>query len=156
MGNILTQPMINMSKPLLNQSGGTLNNLLHEAQLFQALLSVGQAELPTELKPHLIGVGFEQSTLLLQIDEGIWATQLRFFEPAVLNVYQTHFPHLALTRVKIHILPKSEVKQRVRKISSYPSSADAQTMHNIADKVTSKGLKAALLKLSQRAPESTD
>lgn len=145
-----------MSKPLLNQSGGTLNNLLQEAQLFQALLSVGQAELPPELRPHLLGVGFERGILMLQIDEGIWATQLRFFEPAVLNVYQTHFPHLALSRVKIHILPKAQSSQRPHKIRSYPNQDDAQTMHCIANNVTSTGLKTALLKLSQRAKTSND
>ncbi|WP_127470256.1 DciA family protein [Thiomicrorhabdus aquaedulcis] len=145
-----------MLKPLLNQSGGALNHLLQEAQLFQALLSVGQAQLPPELQAHLIGVGFEQSTLILQIDESIWATQLRFFEDTVLNVYKTHFPHLALTRVKIHIFPKSQTPIKVPKTSSFPSDTDAQTMQLIARNTDSQGLKMALLKLSQRAQPATD
>ncbi|NPA72658.1 MAG: hypothetical protein GXO35_07500, partial [Gammaproteobacteria bacterium] len=60
-------------KPLLKQASGALNTLLENAQLFQALLEVAQDGLPADLKPHIIGVSFEQNSLLIQIDESIWA-----------------------------------------------------------------------------------
>ncbi|MDG6774044.1 DUF721 domain-containing protein [Thiomicrorhabdus sp. ZW0627] len=141
-------------KPLLNKQSGTLGNLIQEAQLFQALLEVGQDCLPEELKPHLVGVSFEQNTLILQIDDNIWATQLRFYEPNLLGIYQSHFPHLQLNKTKIQVIPIAVAPTPRRKVSTTPSSEDAEEMRKIGEKVKSEGLKAALEKLSQRAAES--
>jgi len=141
-------------KPLLNQAQGALKNLLEDAQLFQALLEVGQDTLPSELQPHLIGVSFEQNILLLQIDEAIWATQLRFYEPNLLGIYQEHFPHLELTRVKVHVLPQTPPPIKMKKEVTHPSQQDAQQMLEISQNVKSKGLKNALESLSLRAKKN--
>jgi len=138
-------------KPLLNQAHGALKNLLEDAQLFQALLEVGQDSLPIELQPHLIGVSFEKNSLLLQIDEAVWATQLRFYEPNLLGIYQEHFPHLELNRVKVHILPKTPTPIKPKKLVTPPSEEDALEMLKISQKVKSQGLKKALASLSLRA-----
>jgi len=141
-------------KPLLNQAHGALKNLLADAQLFQALLEVGQDSLPMDLQPHLVGVSFEQNTLLLQIDESIWATQLRFYEPNLLGIYQEHFPHLELKKVKVQVLPQSPEPHRTKKIVTPPSVADAEQMLEISTKVKSKGLSEALKTLSLRAKKN--
>ena len=124
---------------------------MREAELYQALLEVGQACLPNELMPHLIGVGFEKNTLILQIDDNIWATQLRFFEPNLLGIYQTNFPHLELNRTHIKVLPISEPPAVKRKVSTHPSQEDANEMQKIAATIQSKGLQNALNKLSLRS-----
>jgi hypothetical protein len=141
-------------KPLLKQANGALNNLLQDAQLFQALLDVGQDGLPLDLKPHLIGVSFDQQTLILQLDESIWATQLRFYEPNVLGAFQEHFPHLELNRVKVTILPQPKEIRKVREVTSYPSAEDASIMNGIGDEIEAEGLRGALKKLSLRAQKN--
>ncbi len=141
-------------KPLLKQASGALNNLLEDAQLFQALLDVGQDGLPRDLKPHLIGVSFDQQTLILQLDESIWATQLRFYEPNLLGTFQEHFPHLELNRVKVNILPQPKEVRKVRQVTSYPSAEDAQEMNSMGDAIESEGLSNALKKLSLRAQKN--
>jgi len=141
-------------KPLLNQASGALNNLLQDAQLYQALLEVGQDALPNDLKPHLIGVSFEHQLLILQLDEAIWATQLRFYEPTLLGLFQEHFPHLELNRVKVKVLPQPKTAQKVWQVASYPSDEDANEMDQISASVKSKGLKEALKKLSLRAKKN--
>ncbi len=141
-------------KPLLKQASGALNNLLQDAQLFQALLEVGQDGLPRDLKPHLIGVSFDQQTLILQLDESIWATQLRFYEPNLLGTFQEHFPHLELNRVKVNILPQPKEIHKVREVTSYPSAEDALEMNAISDEIHSEGLSNALKKLSLRAQKN--
>ena len=138
-------------KPLLNQAKGALKNLMDNAQVFQALLDVGQENLPSDLRPHLVGVSFEQQTLLLQLDEAIWATQLRFYEPNLLAIYQQHFPHLELNRVKVNILPKQIEPQKKVHIMQPPSSDAGNEMRQISEQVESEGLKQALLSLSKRA-----
>lgn len=140
-------------KPLLNRQSSLLKNLMREAELYQALLEVGQQCLPSELKAHLVGVGFEKNVLILQIDNNIWATQLRFFEPTILTVYQENFPHLELNRTHIKVLPIGEAPRVKRKVKTHPSQEDALEMQTLAGQVESKGLQAALLKLSLRANE---
>ncbi|MDX1353163.1 MAG: DciA family protein [Thiomicrorhabdus sp.] len=141
-------------KPLLNQAQGALKNLLADAQLFQALLEVGQDSLPAELQPHLIGVSFDKNTLLLQLDESIWATQLRFYEPNLLGIYQEHFPHLELRSVKVHVLPQQPAPNRTKRVITPPSNQDAQEMLKISQSVKSKGLSEALKLLSLRAKKN--
>ncbi|MGM0541097.1 MAG: DciA family protein [Pseudomonadota bacterium] len=141
-------------KPLLKQATGALNNLLQDAQLFQALLDVGQDGLPYDLKPHLIGVSFDQQTLILQLDESIWATQLRFYEPNLLGAFQEHFPHLELNRVKVNILPQPKEIRKVRQVTSYPSTEDAQEMNDMGNAISSEGLSNALKNLSLRAQKN--
>ncbi|MBD3754512.1 MAG: DUF721 domain-containing protein [Gammaproteobacteria bacterium] len=143
-------------KALLNKQSATLANLIEEAQLYQALLQVGQEALPEALKPHLVGVGFEQNTLILQIDDNLWSTQLRFFEPTVLAIYQQHFPHLKLQRTQIRVLPISEPPRPKRAVTSTPSAQDAEQMQAIASEIKSPGLKKALERLSQRAEPSSE
>jgi len=138
-------------KPLLNRQSSLLKNLMREAELFQALLEVGQRCLPSELQSHLVGVSFERNTLILQIDDNLWTTQLRFFEPNLLNVYRDHFPHLELNKTQVKVLPISELPTVKRKVSTHPSEEDATEMKNMAQGIKSEGLQKALLKLSQRA-----
>lgn len=140
-------------KPLLNRQSHLLKNLMREAELYQALLEVGQHCLPVELKPHLVGVGFEKHVLILQIDDNIWSTQLRFFEPSILTVYQESFPHLELNRTHIKVVPIGEPPRPKRKVTTHPSLEDAAAMQTLAGHVESKGLQAALMKLSLRANE---
>lgn len=141
-------------KPLLNQAQGALKNLLADAQLFQALLEVGQDSLPVDLQPHLIGVSFEKNTLLLQLDESVWATQLRFYEPNLLGIYQEHFPHLELRMVKVHVLPQSPEPVRTKKNITPPSNEDAERMLEMSKNIKSQGLSEALKSLSLRAKKN--
>lgn len=92
--------------------------------------------------------------MILQLDEAIWATQLRFYEPTLLGLFQEHFPHLELNRVKVKILPQPKATQKVWQVTSYPSNEDAYEMNQISATVQSKGLKEALKKLSLRAKKN--
>ncbi|MEA3405127.1 MAG: DciA family protein [Pseudomonadota bacterium] len=143
-------------KPLLNSQSSSLKKLMEQAELYQALLEVGQMCLPTELQSHLVGVSFESNTLILQIDDNIWTTQLRFFEPNLLNVYRDHFPHLELNKTQVKVLPISETPTAKRAVTTHPSHKDAEEMQNLAKVIRSKGLQEALLKLSRRADSEED
>lgn len=138
-------------KSLLNQSGHGLTQIIEQAELFQALLALGQNCLTDKLKPHLIGVSFEDHTLICQLDDNLWSTQLRFFEPELLQVYQTHFPHLNLQKIKIQILPLAERTLPKPQTMERPSPSCAQEMQSLSEKIENTGLKNALLKLSKRA-----
>lgn len=138
-------------KPFFSETNGALQQLLEDAQLFQALLEVGQEALPANIRTHLVGVGFDKQTLVLQIDDAIWATQLRFYEPNLLSLYQTHFPHLELNRVKVKVILEPTETRPKREVASYPSDQDAEEMLSLSQHVESDGLRKALQQLSLRA-----
>lgn len=133
----------------LQQSGGALSSLLENAQMFEALLELGRQELPTPLNQHLIGTFFEGNTLFLQIDEGVWATQLRFYEPTVLAVFQHNLPHLELTRVKVQVIPKIQEPKKPRRTMRPLSRQNALQMRELSEHIDSPKLRDALQKLSQ-------
>lgn len=133
----------------LNQKGGALHDLLENAQMFQALLELGKDGLPEPLNQHLIGVFFDEEVLILQIDHAVWATQLRFYEPHILGVFQQNLPHLKLQRVKVKIVPpKAETPKRQLKMAPL-SKQNAMQMRELSEHIESDKLKAALQKLSE-------
>lgn len=136
-------------KPALKQKGSALSELLENAQMFQALLELGRDVLPEELKPHLVGVFFEERNLILQIDQQIWATQLRFYEPNILGVFQENLPHLQLTRILVKVTPKpKEPEKRTLKMQPL-SKQNALQMRELSEHTESQQLRKSLEKLSQ-------
>jgi hypothetical protein len=138
-------------KPILNKAQGNLKNLLESAKVYQALLESGRDHLPLAMQEHLLGVSFEDQTLLLQIDSPAWATRMRYYEPTILGTFQQNFPHLQLNKVKVSVLPLEEQPKPKKEIVSHPSESDAEHMRQLSEDVESDELSAALLRLSQRA-----
>ncbi len=133
----------------LNQKGGALSELLENAQMFQALLELGRDGLPAPLNEHLIGVFFEENVLILQIDQAVWATQLRFYEPNILGVFQHNLPHLNLQRVKVKVIPQTK-EPTERGCQMEPlSKQNALQMRELSEHIESDNLKNALQRLSK-------
>ncbi len=139
---------------LLNQSGNGLNNIIEQVQLYQALLDLGKSCLPHKIAQHLIGVSFEKNTLICQLDDNLWTTPLRFHSSDLLSAYQTHFPHLKLNSFKVQIIPLAERKVLKAVTMEKISLTTAKEMQDLSKKVTSKGLKQALKKLSKHTEDS--
>ncbi len=134
----------------LKQTGDGLNNIMEQVQLYQALLDLGKSCLPHKLAQHLAGVSFEKNNLICQLDDNLWATQLRFHAPEILAAYRNHFPHLNLNNLKIQIIPLAERKILKPVTMEKLSKNVAIEMQSLSQKVTSKGLKQALENLSKR------
>lgn len=74
-----------MSMHILEHDNKMLKSLvdhLHELQEFNVLLS---QHLPTEIVKHCQVVKFEKNCLFVMVDNGHWATQLRFNIPDLMN-----------------------------------------------------------------------
>lgn len=137
-------------KSLLQQSG-QLERLIEQTQLYEALLSVGQEVLPDKIAKHLVGVSFEEQTLLLQIDDNLWITKLRFYEAELLGIYQSHFPHIRLNKVKIQVIPIAEKRKPKPKKIEHPTEEMGKEFIDLSKTIEHKGLKSALEKLAARA-----
>lgn len=139
-------------KSLLHQTS-QLERLVEQTQLYQALLSIAKEALPEKLARHLIGVSFEQANLLLQIDDNLWVTKLRFYEQEILQLYQTNFPHLRLQRVFIKVVPIAEAKLPKKKKIEPPSQTASASFLELSENTEHAGLKQALERLSKRAKQ---
>lgn len=117
--------------------------------MYQALLDLGRDVLPQELAVHLVGVFFEKERLILQIDQSIWATQLRFYEPSVLGVFQESFPHLHLKRVLVKVVPPAPEPEKRPLQMEQLSKQNALQMRELSEHIESPDLKAALQRLSR-------
>lgn len=135
-------------KHLLNEPG--LVKLFQQAELYQALLDLGQSALPDNLASHLVGVSIEQQSLICLVDGANWASKLRFFEQALLHHYDQNLPHLNLNQIQFKIMMGSHDKPRTKKAANRPDALAAQQMQALSKEVSPK-LADALKKLSQRA-----
>ena len=126
------------------------DQLIEQTQLYQALLEVAQSQLPAKLAAHLLGVSFEGRTLVLQLDDALWKSKMRFYENEILALFQHHFPHLQLNQVKLTVIPLRE-ERRPRKVQMAPPPKEAAAeMFRLSEQVQSEGLKQVLQRLGQR------
>jgi len=140
-------------KTAFEQAQNGFQQLIEQTQLYQALLEVAQTQLPAKLAQHLIGVGFEGQTLILQLDDNLWKTKLRFYETEILTLYQHHFPHLSLNQVQIHIIPLQQEKKPKKIPMPPPDKKTGAQFFHLSEQVKSEGLKKVLQRLGQRAFE---
>lgn len=136
-------------KHLLKEPG--LVKLFQQAELYQALLDLGRANLPTDLAPHLIGISIDQNKLVCLTQHAVWASKLRFFEQALLHDFTTHLPHLKLNQVIFKVVADEQKPAAKKRTVLRPDLQAAQQMKALSEQLENKQLAQALLRLSQRA-----
>ncbi|WFE67826.1 DciA family protein [Thiomicrospira sp. R3] len=142
-----------MMKHSLEQPG--LVKLFQQAQLYQALHELAQAELPANLAEHLVGVSIDQQSLICLVNNPAWASKLRFFEQNLLGCFQRNLPHLQLNQVQFKIMLDFQQANQVKRPANRPDPQSAQQMREMSKHLPDK-LAQALTKLSQRALEGSD
>ena len=128
----------------------SLMKLFQQAELYQALLELGQSALPDNLVEHLVGVSIEQQTLVCLVDGANWASKLRFFEQSLLHHYDQNLPHLKLNQIHFKVMLDSGKPARVKRSANRPDAEAAEQMIKLSENLPPK-LADALTKLSQRA-----
>ncbi len=136
-------------KHLLKEPG--LVKLFQQAELYQALLDLGRANLPTDLAPHLIGISIDQNKLVCLTQHAVWASKLRFFEQTLLHEFATHLPHLKLNQVIFKVVADEQKPAAKKRTVQRPDLQAAQQMKALSEQLENKQLAQALLRLSQRA-----
>lgn len=135
-------------KHLLKESG--LTKLFQQAELYQALLELGQSVLPGNLATHLTGVSIEQQTLICLTDGANWASKLRFFEQTLLHHFDQNLPHLQLNQVYFKVMVDLDTPAGIKRSPNRPDTEAAEQMKTLS-KTLSPKLADALTKLSERA-----
>lgn len=136
-------------KHLLKEPG--LVKLFQQAELYQALLDLARANLPTELAPHLTGISIDQNKLVCLTEHAVWASKLRYFEQTLLQDFNGHLPHLKLNQVVFKVMLDGQEPIVKKRLVQAPDTQAAQQMKALSEQLGNSKLAQALLRLSQRA-----
>ena len=136
---------------LLQQRSDHLSMLLSQVRLLRRITSVIRNVLPESLSLHCHAANIDGDTLVIGCDSSTWAAKLRYQLPHVLNRLSDHrdLPVFRLIRVRVQPLEQGNPRTSIHRLSmpEHTAALIASVAHGTAD----PELKAALLRLSQRA-----
>lgn len=141
-------------KPLLEQPG--LQRLLDQASLYGALLETAQSALPGELAEQLIGVSLDGETLIVQVEQAVWATRLRYAAPQLLDAFSRTFPHLKLTQCKVKISPLPRLHPVEKRVASLPPDSAIEEMETLSRLIEDENLAKRLQRLAESARKARE
>lgn len=113
----------------------------------QNLLKLLKSVLPTPLESHALYAVTGLNKVLLYTDSAVWATQLRFFFPSMLEKLH-HAGFARIDSVQVRLLDCG-VDKTVRRKPRLPNRGNIHLVRQTASQQQDKRLTAALLKLSK-------
>jgi len=137
---------------LLSEDSGTrLSQIVSKSKELQTLDKILNETLEAPLRDHCIVANFRNGTLVIEIDNGSWATQFRYLTPTLLEPLRKHKAFAGLSRIEFYISP--ETKKSIKKeeyTGPSPTLAEqtAELLNLTAEGIDDPELKAALKKLS--------
>lgn len=141
-------------KPLLDQPG--LQRLLDQAGLYGALLETARSALPEELAEQVIGVSLDGETLIVQVEQAVWATRLRYAAPQLLDNFARAFPHLKLTQCKVKIGPLPRPQPVEKRTASLPPDSAIKEMETLSRLIEDENLAQRLQRLANSARKARE
>ena len=139
-------------KPLLDQPG--LRRLLDQAALYEALRETARAALPDELAEQVVGVSLDGETLIVQTEQAVWATRLRYAAPQLLAAFADAFPHLRLSRCKVRISPLPRPQPTPKRHAAPPPPEAIAEMETLSRMMEHERLAQRLRNLAQTARQA--
>lgn len=139
-----------VKKLLIGGNSRPLQRLAQFSNQLQELSALVQSCLPSPLQGQCQAVNIRKKTLILQTNSASWASQLRFYVPAMLSTLTHHQCHY-LKEIHIQIKPVSapQPSDTRRKFKISPRSATLIT--TLADSTRHPQLKDSLQKLAGRS-----
>jgi len=140
----------NSVKKLLSGGRSTqLRRLTQFSSQLTELSALTQSCLPTPLQGHCQAINIRGKTLILQTESPAWASQLRFYTPAMLSTL-THHRCNYIKEIHIRIKPVSALKPPYARHKMNISSQSATLITALAENTSYSGLKQSLLRLASR------
>lgn len=128
-----------------------LQQLLQRSKHLQLINYKAQSLLPPTLNQHCYVANLKEKVVVMHVHSSIWATQLRFFVPDFISLWQqdSFLQHLPISKVETKVRPLSP-KQTHLVSSVKMSTQTAALLRETAHHLEHPKLKAALLKLANR------
>ena len=136
---------------LLQQRSDHLNMLLSQVRLLRRITTVIRNVLPEPLSLHCHAANIDGDIMIIGCDSSTWAAKLRYQVPHVLNRLSDHRDLPAFRQIRVRVQPLEQGNppppQRQLSMPGHTAALIASVAAGTAD----PELKAALLRLSQRA-----
>ena len=136
---------------LLQQRSDHLSVLLSQVRLLRQITTVIRKVLPEPLSLHCHAANINGDTIIIGCDSSTWAAKLRYQIPQVLNRLNDHRELPILRQIRVRVQPLNNDKPRISNRPLVMSEHAATLIASVASTTDDPKLKAALLRLSQRA-----
>lgn len=134
-------------KPILAYPSRTIAQLRLQINQQLAMLEQIRTALPSGLANHALHCVLNKQKLMVYTDSANWASQLRFFESAMLTALEAGSSKPVATMLQVKIIPISTVSLKQRK-ASVPSQTVAGEIRDQSLIIEDPQLKQALARLS--------
>jgi hypothetical protein len=135
----------------LQQRSDHLSMLLSQVRLLRLITTVIRGVLPEPLSLHCHAANINGDILIIGCDSPTWAAKLRFLLPQVLERLKDHRQLPPFKHIRIRVQPIDKVVTQTAKRKVSMTTHSAAMIASVAYDTTDPELRAALLRLSQRA-----
>ncbi len=134
---------------LLEKTQPQLQRLAQRCQVLEQINSIIRHTVPNPLNEHCHVANLRRTTLIIHTDSALWASQLRYLSPSLMEKWhqETNLPDIRKVEIKVRFN-----YQPVRHYTHNPSLSkqSESLLRDTAEQITHSKLKSALLKLAQR------
>lgn len=142
-----------MTNHILKNDGKTLQNLFQKLEKLNELNQIFAQYVEPGIVPHCKVANLQNNCLIVIVDNGSWATQLRFHIPDLIVKLRNHSPLSNLKAIccKTRPDPKLKAPMKKRRQPFKPISFQtAQSMQKSAEQIKDKKLRELMLKIMNR------
>jgi len=136
---------------LLQQRSDHLSMLLSQVRLLSRITSVIRTIVPEPLSLHCHAANIDGDTIVIGCDSSTWAAKLRYQLPHVLQRLGDHRDLPVFRQIRVRVQPLEQVHSRPSNRRLIMPERTAALIASVAHGTGDPELKAALLRLSQRA-----
>jgi hypothetical protein len=139
-------------KKVLKKNQTSLQRLNQRCQALKQVDEILHQTIPSPLNEHCHIANLRHTTLIMHADSGLWASQLRYLLPKLMEQWQneTHLPDIQKVEIKVRFTHQPE--QRHIHHPSLSKKTES-LLRDTAEQVTHPKLKSALLKLAQHGTQ---
>lgn len=141
-----------VNKVLSSGNSRQLRRLTDFSTLLAELTALVRTSLPTTLQGQCEVINLRGSTLVLQTASPAWASQLRFYVPAMLSALTQHRKRRQISEIQIRVKPVSAPQPTDSRRKRDISSRTATLITTLAESTSHPRLKEALQHLASEKP----
>lgn len=151
--NPMSEKRVRPLKGILAQNSPTLGPLLTHAATLQRLTSLVHGRLPVPLSAHCRVANYKGGILIIHVGSATWASKLRYLIPGLREGLVTHAEFQDLVEIRLRTIADPSAPLKKVRRPRMPKEA-AVLLNSLAERISSKGLAAALRRLARNASDS--
>lgn len=124
-----------------------IKQLLNKKNQHDAILNITRQVLPATMRQQCLYCVTKGSKLTLFVSTAAWATQIRYYNPAIL-ARLNRSSHSGFGKIQVRILPAVQLSATTPRTASRPNAATINDIQTCAENCLPGKLKQSLLRLT--------